>query len=285
MELPPLKIVGMLMLFVMLILFGALYLTSGGGGQKGQSSITTIPIQTSSTTTVNLSTTPTTIAPTFVNNITVSGTINVTGNGMNATKIVFYQANDNITYATNVSGGSYSINLPDFKTYDVVVFWAGLYPWQTGFDPVKPVTWPFVLGVVNQTNATYNVNLTLPNGLTNLNGTVFMTAPNVTPSGQILRRPTQINFKAPNGMTFTGNIIQQNLTGTAYVYNVTNNQTYQQQYNYTIYNYTLELPNWQTYNVSIKWAGQYNTGGSCSETPLAEYAAIGTINQTRNYRC
>lgn len=268
------KIIATLALFVVLVLFGAVYFSSGGAAHQANPTSTTLILQKNSTTTAGSSGNSTT---TLIHeaNITVSGKINVSGSGMHPISISFYRANPNRTYSTNIIGpASYAISLPNLNTYDVVVFWAGQYPWQKGFVPVKPAVWQFDLGLVNQTNTTYNLNFTLPNGLINVSGRVRMLSPNITPSGQVLRAPTQVIFKAGNGMKFVGNIITYNITS-----QTNPNQTSHQ------YIYNASVPNLNTYNVTVNWNGQYDTKGTCYENVTSIYTGVGVANLTENYVC
>src|SRR5208283_484876 len=102
MDLPPMKIIGMLALFVVLILFGALYLSSSGTSSQKSTSSTTAIFKTSSTTTVDLTGGSTTVPGQKVNNIVVSGMISVTGSGITITNVSFYETNPNVTYSTRV---------------------------------------------------------------------------------------------------------------------------------------------------------------------------------------
>lgn len=62
--------------------------------------------------------------------VTISGAITTSGSGTQATQILFSGVSGNFTAI--VSGGLYSITLPNTVKYDATIRWSGSYSWQNG---------------------------------------------------------------------------------------------------------------------------------------------------------
>ncbi len=59
--------------------------------------------------------------------VTVTGTASTTGLGTTAVEIDFLNTSTGLTYSAIVSSGSYTINLSNFQTYNVVLHWNGAF--------------------------------------------------------------------------------------------------------------------------------------------------------------
>jgi hypothetical protein len=213
-------------------------------------------------------------------NVTLTGIVNITGQGIYPTAVVFRHTNPNLTYNALLAGNNYSITLPNSNTYTVAVIWAGPYLWQRGFTPVLPREWVIRLEA-NQTPFVDNITVPLPNAQITLNGHVTLVAPNVSQTGTVLRSPTKITFTATNGKTFTANITSSTSNTLVYLQNL-NTTGY---YNHTEDNYSLSLPDWMNYSVSITYNELYGKFGSCSVGSLDVDAGVGVTNIVESYKC
>ena len=225
-------------------------------------------------------------------NVLLSGMITTPGSGLHPTSIAFYGMN-NATYSTSVVNGAYNIILPNLKTYSYVVFWAGPYKWQVGFDPIKPAVRSLALGTYNSTY-TKNIQVILPNALVSVGGTVRMLEPNVSPTGIVIRSPTAIVFTSNYGNKFTATLtagkngyicIDNDNDNDAGTKCDADDEMIFHQGN-TTSTFTTMLPNWMTYNVTIDYNGIYaNTKGSCNAGTLYVDEGLGGYLDGQGFAC
>ena len=64
--------------------------------------------------------------------VNVFGLASTVGGGTHLVTLSFTDAKTGTTFTAPVSGGKFSIDLPNGATYDVVARWAGNYSWQAG---------------------------------------------------------------------------------------------------------------------------------------------------------
>ena len=160
--------------------------------------------------------------PTPPSTVTVSGTVTTLGQGTSAKDVTFTPTSGSVLEAA-LSSGQYAISLPNNMTYVVGVDWLGQYSWQSGSLTTNP---SFQLSVAAGQSASVSADIQAktPPSVVTVSGTA-------TATGQGTQDVSVI-FVDPN-------------TGTSYTATVSNGQ------------YSLQMPNVATYNVQVKWTGQY----------------------------
>ena len=151
--------------------------------------------------------------------VNVSGSLNTTGQATRVIAATF--ASGSKSYSANVSGNQYSIFLESPGSYKVSLSWAGNYSWQKGV-----VTTNLVLSSNDSSQLVKNFTVATPasyvyvtGGITsNTNGT----------------HPKQVIFAGAHGETVSQ--LANSSTG----------------------NYVAEVPNLESYAVSVGWRGAYS---------------------------
>jgi hypothetical protein len=229
-------------------------------------------------------------------NVATSGTITYNGTGVQATSILFTNVHTNETYSAGVNNSKYSIRLPNLQSYDIDVFWKGQYGWQNGLTPANH---EFVLQQ-SSGNATENVNLPVPDALVKISGYLRIAQPNVTSTGVSIRAPSEVVFKDMYGDVFSSGVTTSSATigGTdcdstdasllaIYGINLDNCESYNHGAGavVNVTQYSVELPNWMNYNVTIVYNGLVYTQGTCSAGSLDLNAGLGTGSYNQSYVC
>lgn len=153
--------------------------------------------------------------------VAVSGSVNTTGQGTAASSISFTSGSE--TFTISVVNGTYSATLPNLFRYNVSVSWKGGYPWQGGMVQAGEYS-------LNQTSPTASKDWVAetPDSEVTVSGNVVTTGYGTWPS--------QIQFVGRGGF-FNESFILYTTTGGPD-------------------NYSLVLPNKDTYSVTVSWKGE-----------------------------
>ncbi len=168
-------------------------------------------------------------ATTPASHVTVSGTISTTGSGTSASKINFNGKAG--LFSASVTGGQYSISLPNLDIYSTSIQWSGGYSWQTG----------------SLNGPSYNLDL--PSGAASGENLVFGTPnSNIVVTGTVHTNgidthPDALIFTASNGQVLT--VQASNVNGHDG-------------------SFTITLPNLIDYSVQVQWTGFLGIGGTCT---------------------
>jgi hypothetical protein len=157
--------------------------------------------------------------------ITMTGSATSSGSGTTVTGVT-YKANG-LSFSATLSGGQYTVKLPNLASFNTSVTWAGAYSWQGGTTGTAAAS---VFLPPGQTSASQDLPAHTPNSVVTVSGGISL-ASGLT--------PTLITFSV-NGMQFT-----VTPSGSAY---------------------TIQLPNLTNYVVSINWVGG-GQSGTCHSTP------------------
>jgi hypothetical protein len=181
--------------------------------------------------------------------VVLSGAATASGQGTSITEVTF--SGNQGTFSAPVSGGQYSVSLPNPGTYSVSEIWYGQYQWQNG--TVQNVgSYTLNQGIGGETQLNYDLPaLTTPNSQIQVSGalqTSFSTTPTfvdfVDPAGQ------GVELTSSNGNTYSG-----------------------------------QVPNLMTYKVVIYYKNAIGGIQNCTAgtEPLNEPA--GTSSMTANWHC
>lgn len=175
--------------------------------------------------------------------IQVSGNLQLTGSQTTASSMVFTLSGGQQQFNVPVSGGQYSVQLPDLATYSISISWSGAFPWQTGTDSSNSLTVNQPAGSTSQSS---NIQVSTPNSWIQVSGHATTTASCTT----------------ANSVTFVGN-------GHQYQASVSGGT------------YSLQLPNLAQYTVSASWKGTYSwQTGSANANGVTINQGPGSPSQT-----
>lgn len=151
--------------------------------------------------------------------IVVSGSVYTTGTGTNASALTF-QGNEGTTYYVGVSGGKYSVELPNIQSYNISISWRGEFAFQSGL--VARTLALSEAPAVTSLSADFNIQT--PNSMITVSGSVSTTGIGTIPTG--------ITFSS----TVAGSHIFQ-IIGPGH--------------------YSISLPNLANYTTIVTWSGLY----------------------------
>jgi len=171
------------------------------------------PAQSESQTTPNL-TSPGTVR--------LFGLVSTVGQGTSMVALNFIDIKTGTIFTAPVTKGSFSIDLPNGATYDVVARWEGNYSWQTGTIDRGDLTVNMSAGSMGAMS--YNLQAETPPTVVAVHGTITWSLSSA--------QPTSIVYTASDGETFAAAV--QNST------------------------FSTRLPNLMDYQVKVYW--QYTDG-------------------------
>src|SRR5579875_183123 len=151
--------------------------------------------------------------------VSISGVIGTSGEGTQASRITLVSA-QNQTYTAPVLGARYNITVPNDDTFEASVSWIGMYPWQGGSISLGALE----SNVNTSSYITQNWNIATPSSEITVSGVV-----NTTGKGTYA---TAVSFHGDKGSLVSVPVIDQE--------------------------YTVNLPNFEYYNLSVSWSGSYS---------------------------
>jgi len=179
--------------------------------------------------------------------VTVSGSVSTSGSGTTGTNVIFTSSSGS-AYPASISGGSYSVTLPNKDTYSATVQWSGQYAWQTGSCNVGSFSLNNGPGATTQQQ---NFNCDTPSSTILVSGTITTTGLGTSPS--------KISFILQNGQSFDS---------------VPTNKAYQ-----------IQLPNTASYSVLISWTGAFGIAGQCNPLSYTLNQGVGVSSASQNWTC
>jgi len=201
-------VTGLIAILLVAVALGAgLYLDISGQAGSQTSSLT------SSSSSSSLPT------PTTVN---VFGLVSTVGQGTHLVGLAFTDTISGVNLTAPISGGKFSIDLPNGAVYDVMVRWVGNYSWQTGEIDRGDLTVNMSAGSIGAMS--YNLQVETPPTILSTHGTISQSLPSAY--------PIKVVYTASDGESFVAAV--QNTT------------------------FSTRLPNMMDYQVKVFW--QYADG-------------------------
>jgi hypothetical protein len=157
--------------------------------------------------------------------VSVSGSVATTGSGTSISQLVFTNSSGT-TFPATVSGGEYTVTLPNPSTYSISEVWTGSYSWQRG---------------VSQNVATLNLN----QGSGASSSVQYSLAQLSTP-------PSVVSLTGSATASGTGTLISQLVfvgSSGSYQADLSGGQ------------YSINLPNGEGYSIDEAWASGYSWQG------------------------
>jgi hypothetical protein len=181
---------------------------------------------------------------------TVSGSASTSGSGTSATEVLF-TSGAGTTYSAPVSGGQFSIQLPNPGAYSIQVKWVGSYSWQGGTVSVSN---PLDLNIG-------------PGGSSSVSDSVSVSTPDSTESFSGGASTTTYGTSAES-ISFTGTSggpITATISGGSY---------------------SITLPNEMSYTVQIQYSDAFG-GGTCTASSSfnVNVPAGQLISSVPNFSC
>jgi hypothetical protein len=128
--------------------------------------------------------------------VSVFGLVGTTGSGTHPVSLNFTSVKTSTTYAAQISGGHFYLQLPNQDTYGVVVEWAGNFTWQRGSTTGDALTLNMSSG--SNLGWSYNAVFATPDSTVTVSGTVSWQA--------VAANPVNIRFTAGDGENFTTSV-------------------------------------------------------------------------------
>jgi hypothetical protein len=190
--------------------------------------------------------------PTPDSNVTFTGSVSTTGDGTYPVEVLFTSSSTGNVYAS-LSNGQYRASLPNGVNYSLEVAWHGAFSWQSGSDLWQGGKLITVNEPAGQSTPTIE-DFVLPTPNSNAVVTGFVTA---TGAGTY---PSFIRYSGRAG-------------------------NYSSQLSSSVNNYTMTLPNFDTYNVTAGWASTkyFWQVGTLQFTHVVVDVGVGAQTDVANY--
>lgn len=131
--------------------------------------------------------------PGYVN---VFGLVSTLGTGTHPTSMVFGSAGSHQKFEAPVSGGRFSVDVPNHDVYNVTMRWSGNYSWQAGETAGDKLTVNMSAG--SHAAMSYNVVKPTPESVLVVDGTVAWQ--------MVTSNPVAVRFTAADGTNITATV-------------------------------------------------------------------------------